>query len=67
MNDHKRKTPLTQILLDNLICFTPEQIEKISTMQPAHCIGVHKKCNFGLLAESTDFRKSGIELFKVKG
>jgi hypothetical protein len=59
-----RQTPLTQMFLDNLVCFTPEQIEKISNTEPEHRIGAHKKCKFGVLAEATDFRSSGIGLFK---
>lgn len=61
-----RTTPLTQIFLDNLVCFTPEQIEKISNMEPAHRIGANRKCRFGVLAESTDFRRGGGELFKTR-
>ena len=63
----ERKTPFSQMFLDNVSCFTPEQIEKISTMEPEQTIGYHKKSKFGLLAEATGFRKCRIELFKFKG
>jgi hypothetical protein len=61
-----RQIPLTQIFLDNLVCFTPEQIEKISNMEPAHLIGRHAKCRFGVLAEATDFRSGGVVLYKAR-
>jgi hypothetical protein len=54
------------MFLDNLVCFTPEQIEKISSMEPAHYLGRHAKCRFGVLAEATDFRENGIGLFKAR-
>ncbi len=61
-----RQTPLTKMFLDNLQCFTPEQIEKISNMEPAHLVGRSAKYNFGVLAEATDFRNCEIVLFKTR-
>ncbi len=66
MTDKQRQTPLTKMFLDNLQCFTPEQIEKISNMEPAHYIGRSAKCRFGVLAEATDFRGCEIVLFKTR-
>ena len=61
-----RKTPLTQMFLDNLECFTPEQIEKISNMEPLHMIGRVPKARFGKILEVSDFKNSGIKLFKTR-
>jgi hypothetical protein len=61
-----RETPLTPILLANLDCFTPDQIEKISNTEPDGFTMNHKKARFGLLAEETGFRDSGMTLFKVR-
>lgn len=62
----KRTTPFSQMFLNNMSCFSAEQIKKIEAMEPEHCNGRHRKASFGLLAENTDFRKSGIRLFKFK-
>ena len=61
-----RRTPLTQVLLDNLECFTPEQIEKISSTEPLHRIGHKAKARFGKILETSDFKTSGITLFKTR-
>jgi hypothetical protein len=61
-----RRTPLTQMLLDNLECFTPEQIEKVSTIEPTHKNSYRRKCGFGKILDMSDFQTSGIELFKTR-
>lgn len=54
------------MLLDNLECFTPEQIEKICNTEPLHMIGHVPKSRFGKILEVSDFQTSGITLFKTR-
>ena len=61
-----RKTPLSPMLLANIDCFPPDQLEKILNIDPEHTNGKRTKARFGLLAEVTDFRKGDVDLFKAR-
>jgi hypothetical protein len=58
-----RQTPLTDMFLSNLECFTPEQIEKISNTDPECRIGARQKSKSGKILDTSDFRTSGLTLF----
>jgi len=63
-----RKTPLSNMLIENLHCFTPEQLEKILTTEPNGSLFNHAKCKFGAMVDTdaNDYAQSGFEFFKFK-
>lgn len=61
-----RATPLSQMLLNNLDAFPQAQLEKIMSMEPAGRTMNHEKARFGKILDTSDFRTSGIELFKTR-
>ena len=65
-NVNIRKTPFSQMFIDNMSCFPPEQLEKILQMEPKGLSGHIKKARFGTLLETSDFRSNGLELFKAR-
>jgi len=61
-----RKTPFSQMFIDNMSCFPPEQLEKIMSMEPKGTTGNVGKAKFGKLLDTRDFRDSGVTLFKTR-
>jgi len=53
---------------DPLEFFSPEQVAKMRSMEPEGYLGGQKlrRHKYGKLLEVSDFRKSGIELFKTR-
>ncbi|KKN51745.1 hypothetical protein LCGC14_0619220 [marine sediment metagenome] len=60
-----RATPLSDMLINNLDCFTPEQLEKIFNTEPRR---THAKARFGVMVDTdtNDYAQSGFEFFKFK-
>ena len=61
-----RTTPLSQMLLDNLACFPPEQLEKIMNMEPENLINNHQKAKYGVAIDNCDFHYNGTGLLKSR-
>lgn len=56
MEAQLRKTPFSQVFIDNMSCFPPEQLEKIMSMEPKGTTGHTRKAKFGKILEASDFR-----------
>ena len=50
-----RKTPFSQVFIDNMSCFPPEQLEKIISMEPKGTTGAYRESKFVKLLETGDF------------
>ncbi len=63
-----RTTPLSDMLINNLDCFTPEQLEKIFNTEPDGFTAGHTKAIYGVAydTDTNDYAQSGFEFFKFK-
>ncbi len=58
-----RKTPFSQVFIDNIDCYPKEQLEKILSMEPKSATGLGRKKKLGKLLDVSDFRDSRLVLF----
>ena len=66
MDAKLRKTPFSQVFIDNMDCFPPEQLEKIMSMEPKGAIAHTVKAKVGKILETSDSRTCGIAFFNSR-